>query len=155
MRKMWDEDMMGISDRDQPLTQEEMLAARKTEVEFFEGKLLSSALKPLRVWHVNPKKRERMLLHTTLLTKSGPAFDTRRNACSTENVRDKMLYWCKRLAHHTFHLATLSKWNFLRESFCLPRSNHCECDMSTQKKRENAAPHDLVDKVFVNSVGRV
>ena len=30
MRKMWDEDVMGISDRDQTLTPEEMLAARKT-----------------------------------------------------------------------------------------------------------------------------
>ena len=30
MRKMWDEDVMGISDRDKPLTPDEMLAARKT-----------------------------------------------------------------------------------------------------------------------------
>ena len=30
MRKMWDEDVMVISDRDRPLTPEEMLAARKT-----------------------------------------------------------------------------------------------------------------------------
>ena len=30
MQKMWDEDVMGISDWDQPLTPEEMLAARKT-----------------------------------------------------------------------------------------------------------------------------
>ena len=30
MQKMWDEDVMGILDRHQPLTPEEMLAARKT-----------------------------------------------------------------------------------------------------------------------------
>lgn len=29
MRKMWDEDVMGISDGDKPLTPEEMLAARR------------------------------------------------------------------------------------------------------------------------------
>ena len=30
MQKMWDEDVMGISNRDKPLTPDEMLAARKT-----------------------------------------------------------------------------------------------------------------------------
>ena len=38
------------------------------EEEFFVEKLLASALKPLRVWHVN-KKGERMPLQATLLTK--------------------------------------------------------------------------------------